>query len=105
MLLGMQSVSLCGRPNIDHGKYHVLTRHPVGHASFRNHIPWAVITTTNFCSALALLLLRYLLATDNARRERQESYVQYELDGTTIEIDRAFLDLTDRQNHEFRYVY
>lgn len=71
----------------------------------RNHIPWAVITTTNFCSALALLLLRYLLATDNARRERQESYVQYELDGTTIEIDRAFLDLTDRQNHEFRYVY
>ncbi|KAL4077287.1 major facilitator superfamily domain-containing protein [Scleroderma yunnanense] len=76
----------------------------------RNHIPWAVITTTNTSSALALLLLRYLLVADNTRRDREARDAEYDLvdvqhDGTTFEVDRAFLDLTDKENHEFRYVY
>lgn len=77
----------------------------------RNHIPWAVITTTNFCSALGLLLLRHILAADNAKRELEGRDPEVESvhvvrleDGVEVKVDRTFLDLTDKENRNFRYV-
>ncbi|KAJ7827468.1 major facilitator superfamily domain-containing protein [Mycena olivaceomarginata] len=55
----------------------------------RNHIPWAIITA---CST---------------RTTMTEYYIQeVQADGTTLEkkVDREFLDLTDVENKEFRYV-
>lgn len=110
MLPEMRSVSSCGRPSISHGEYFIIwIPHTFRHNLCRNRIPWAVITTTCFCSALGLLLLRYLLAADNARRKEEQGFT-HELgpirqDGTAIEVDRASHDLTDRENREFRYVY
>jgi MFS family permease len=81
----------------------------------RNHIPWAVISACIGACAFLALLLRWVLARENARREaeqRDDSYddvyvTQRLADGTTVEkrVDRAFLDLTDLQNRDFRYVY
>ncbi|ETW86125.1 hypothetical protein HETIRDRAFT_380392, partial [Heterobasidion irregulare TC 32-1] len=89
----------------------------------RNHVPWAVISACSLASAVLLLLARAVLARENRTREREraaraargdgdedgfdEVYVaQADADGKTVErrVDRAFLDLTDRQNREFRYV-
>ncbi|KAH7920140.1 MFS general substrate transporter [Leucogyrophana mollusca] len=80
----------------------------------RNHVPWAVITACNFAAGLALLLIRFLLASENKRRElekRDETYdnvyiVDIQPDGSKLEkrVDKAFLDLTDKQNRDFRYV-
>ena len=89
----------------------------------RNHVPWAVIAACSLASAVLLLLARAVLARENRTREREraarraggdededgfdEVYVaQADADGKTVErrVDRAFLDLTDRQNREFRYV-
>jgi len=79
----------------------------------RNHVPWAVISACMFVCLLLLLLLRFMLASENKRREtgqRDEGhdvvYIAQELpDGTRLEkrVDRAFLDLTDLQNPDFRY--
>jgi hypothetical protein len=54
-----------------------------------------------------------MLASENRRRETEERderhdvvYITQELpDGTRLEkrVDRAFLDLTDIQNRDFRY--
>jgi len=61
---------------------------------------------------LLILLLRFMLASENKRRDTEkndkfdEIYIPQELpDGSVIEkrVDRAFLDLTDIQNREFRY--
>ncbi|KAF9227795.1 MFS general substrate transporter [Gyrodon lividus] len=75
----------------------------------RNHVPWAVITATNFASAVTLLVLRYLYSSENKRREREIRDDKY--DSTFVKdefgerrINKAFLDLTDNQNRDFRYV-
>ena len=89
----------------------------------RNRVPWAVIAACSLASAALLLLARAVLARENRAREREraahraegdedgdgfdEVYVaQADADGKTVErrVDRAFLDLTDRQNRQFRYV-
>ena len=63
---------------------------------------------------LLILLLRFMLAAENRRRDAEKTedshdavYIAQELpDGSKSEkkVDRAFLDLTDIQNREFRYV-
>ncbi|KAH0583569.1 hypothetical protein H2248_009192 [Termitomyces sp. 'cryptogamus'] len=80
----------------------------------RNRVPWAVLT--GFCgfSAFIVFILRTHLALENKRRDNEEHDAKYddvyvthvEADGTTVEkkVDRAFLDLTDIKNREFRYV-
>lgn len=75
----------------------------------RNHVPWAIITTTNLASAVTLLILRYLYSSENKRRDREtrdvtydSAYLQDESGGK--KVDKAFLDLTDNQNRDFRYV-
>nr|VWP00642.1 S-adenosylmethionine synthase (EC [Ganoderma boninense] len=80
----------------------------------RNHIPWLILSICWAVSALILLALRFVLAYENARRDREPHDSTYDsvyiketqADGTVVEkkVDRAFLDLTDIQNREFRYV-
>lgn len=80
----------------------------------RNRVPWAVLS--GFCgfSSFVIVILRTYLAAENSRRDKEQSEDTYDdvyvahiqADGTTVEkkVDRAFLDLTDRQNQEFRYI-
>ncbi|KAI5124304.1 hypothetical protein M0805_008912 [Coniferiporia weirii] len=80
----------------------------------RNRVPWAIMVACNGVVAILSLLIRFYLAHDNKAR-KNESYdstyddafivVQDEA-GNEVKskVDRAFLDLTDKQNREFRYV-
>ena len=62
---------------------------------------------------LLILLLRFMLSSENKRREAEQRDERRDVvliaqvlpDGTTLEkrVDRAFLDLTDIQNRDFRY--
>ncbi|KAF7363716.1 hypothetical protein MSAN_01029400 [Mycena sanguinolenta] len=80
----------------------------------RNHVPWAIITACSVVSALLLLIIRYVYAAENKRRDistEKDNYDDYyiqevQADGTLMEkkVDRGFLDLTDVENKEFRYV-
>nr|GAT51055.1 predicted protein [Mycena chlorophos] len=80
----------------------------------RNHVPWGIITGCTVVSAILLLVIRYVYAAENKRRavakesgNFDEYYIsEVQPDGTIIEkkIDREFLDLTDIENKEFRYV-
>ncbi|KAF8882359.1 major facilitator superfamily domain-containing protein [Mucidula mucida] len=80
----------------------------------RNHVPWALIAACNLVSALLLLTLRFMLARENHRRDSSSHDEAYDdvfvthvnADGTTQEkkVDKAFLDLTDLQNKDFRFI-
>ncbi|EIW84898.1 MFS general substrate transporter [Coniophora puteana RWD-64-598 SS2] len=80
----------------------------------RNHIPWAVITACNFAAGVMLILIRFWLASENKKRDAEgydDTYdsvyiAEEQADGSTLEkkVDKAFLDLTDKQNREFRYI-
>ncbi|THH32217.1 hypothetical protein EUX98_g1977 [Antrodiella citrinella] len=79
----------------------------------RNHIPWAIIGICYVVCPLLLLLLRYLLAAENKRRDQEEPdttyddvYIEVVENGKTVQkkLDKAYLDLTDIQNRDFRYV-
>ncbi|KAF8687957.1 hypothetical protein AX14_003576 [Amanita brunnescens Koide BX004] len=80
----------------------------------RNRIPWSIIAACNVASAIIILILRFFLAHENNKRDKEERdytyddvYIKKELpDGSTIEakVDKAFLDLTDKKNRDFRYV-
>ncbi|KAF8124325.1 MFS general substrate transporter [Boletus edulis] len=79
----------------------------------RNRIPWIVIGICYFTCPLLLLAIRRLLAGENARRdaepieEDEEFFIEKESeDGTRVQVkvDKEFMDLTDRQNRDFRYV-
>ncbi|OJA12545.1 hypothetical protein AZE42_08142 [Rhizopogon vesiculosus] len=76
----------------------------------RNHIPWAVIAACNFAAGVALVTLRFMLNNENKKREKETRDDQYDnryvLDegGEKKRVDKAFLDLTDKQNRDFRYV-
>jgi MFS family permease len=80
----------------------------------RNHIPWAILTTCTFVSGILILVLRFMLAAENKRRDAEpydDTYddvyiVTVDADGKSTEkkVDKSFLDLTDKQNRAFRYV-
>ncbi|TRM59317.1 major facilitator superfamily domain-containing protein [Schizophyllum amplum] len=80
----------------------------------RNHVPWAVIACCSFISGLLLLALRFTLASENKRRAASHEsdslddvYVEQKDDSGAVheaKVDRAFLDLTDKQNVKFRYI-
>ncbi|KAI0647523.1 MFS general substrate transporter [Trametes meyenii] len=80
----------------------------------RNHVPWLILSVCWAVSALLLLATRAYLAWENARREREAPDARYDevyvsetrADGSVVEkkVDKAFLDLTDIQNRDFRYV-
>ncbi|KAK0463735.1 major facilitator superfamily domain-containing protein [Desarmillaria tabescens] len=80
----------------------------------RNHVPWSLLAACNLASGILLLILRFMLATENKRRDMNRHDDTYDdvyvthvnADGTTEErkVDKAFLDLTDIQNKDFRYL-
>jgi len=61
----------------------------------RNHVPWAVITATNFSSAVALLVLRYLYLRENKRRDLEPPDDRYDAvyvrteSGEEMRVDKA----------------
>ncbi|PWN51460.1 MFS general substrate transporter [Violaceomyces palustris] len=87
-----------------------------------NKVPWSVITACYTICPMLLLCIRFILQRENARRDALQSSqpstattaeeVVLKLDGgradsekgqITAKIDTAFLDLTDRENINFRY--
>ncbi|KJA27018.1 hypothetical protein HYPSUDRAFT_35538 [Hypholoma sublateritium FD-334 SS-4] len=80
----------------------------------RNHVPWSIIAACIGACTVLILLLRFMLQAENRRRDAEQRddsyddvYIKEELaDGTRTEkhVDRAFLDITDIQNRDFRYV-
>ncbi|KAH7913605.1 MFS general substrate transporter [Hygrophoropsis aurantiaca] len=80
----------------------------------RNHIPWTVIGICYVICPLLLLLLRVMLARENRKRDAEpidETYDEMYIERITedgkrveVKVDKEFLDLTDRQNRDFRYV-
>ncbi|KIK59492.1 hypothetical protein GYMLUDRAFT_44465 [Collybiopsis luxurians FD-317 M1] len=83
----------------------------------RNHVPWDFLATGMGASILILLALRTMLARENTRRDSatryHDAYDDVYLESKSVaseaeivlkaKIDKAFLDLTDLQNHDFRY--
>ncbi|KAK2466721.1 hypothetical protein APHAL10511_000979 [Amanita phalloides] len=79
----------------------------------RNHVPWSVLAACNVASAIIILVLRFVLASENNKREKEDRdyayddvYIKKESpDGTIkeVKVDKVFLDLTDKQNRDFRY--
>lgn len=80
----------------------------------RNRVPWAIIVACEVAFAGLFIIIRILLALENSRRDREnpdetfdEAFVTVK-DESGVEVqkkvDKAFLDLTDRQNRDFRYV-
>ncbi|KAI8996298.1 MFS general substrate transporter [Trametes punicea] len=80
----------------------------------RNHVPWTIIGICYVVCPVLLLIIRFLLARENRRRDAEPAddkyddvYIEVVLpDGTRTErrVDKEFLDLTDIQNRDFRYV-
>ncbi|KAJ7859783.1 MFS general substrate transporter [Mycena olivaceomarginata] len=81
----------------------------------RNRIPWIIIGCCFVICMAIFLIIRSILAAENKRRDAEpqskemfdNAYVeQPSADGTMVKVkvDRAFLDLTERQNRDFRYV-
>ncbi|THH04217.1 hypothetical protein EW145_g5684 [Phellinidium pouzarii] len=80
----------------------------------RNLVPWVVITICYVICPMLLMLLRYILNAENKRRDKEPLDDTYDdvwvkvtdENGKLVEkkVDKAFLDLTDRQNRAFRYV-
>ncbi|TFY71974.1 hypothetical protein EVG20_g1010 [Dentipellis fragilis] len=80
----------------------------------RNHIPWIIIGICYVVCMALLFVIRVLLSRENKRRDAEppdytydDIYVERTLDdGTTedVKVSKEFLDLTDKQNRDFRYV-
>ncbi|EPQ50298.1 MFS general substrate transporter [Gloeophyllum trabeum ATCC 11539] len=80
----------------------------------RNHVPWIIIGICYVICPALLLIIRRLLAAENKRRDSEppdETYDDVYIEtvdgkGNVVErkVDKEFLDLTDRQNRDFRYV-
>ncbi|KAJ6550314.1 MFS general substrate transporter [Mycena capillaripes] len=81
----------------------------------RNRIPWIIICACYIVCIALPLLIRALLAAENKRRDAAPKvddpydnvYVErLSADGVMekYKVDKEFLDLTDRQNRDFRYV-
>ncbi|KAF7345820.1 MFS general substrate transporter [Mycena venus] len=84
----------------------------------RNRVPWIVIATCYMCCMLLVLTIRYLLVAENrkrgveSKRDNQYDNVYVVRPVSTrsrrverVKVDKEFLDLTDIQNRDFRYVY
>ncbi|KAI0725010.1 major facilitator superfamily domain-containing protein [Fomitopsis betulina] len=76
----------------------------------RNRVPWAILAACWAASLLILLATRFYLAAENRKRDREPRDATYDdvyvVDekGEEKKVDKAFLDLTDMQNRDFRYV-
>ncbi|KZV69757.1 MFS general substrate transporter [Peniophora sp. CONT] len=81
----------------------------------RNDVPWGVLAGSMFICSLIMLATRQYLVRENRLRaasitsqdDLQDAYIREEnAEGITEtrHVDKAFLDLTDRENKEFIYV-
>ncbi|KAH9039519.1 major facilitator superfamily domain-containing protein [Lactarius pseudohatsudake] len=80
----------------------------------RNHVPWIIIGVCYVTCMLLLFAIRVLLSGENKRRDAEpldDAYdnvfvTRIDEDGKRVEVKvpKEFLDLTDRQNRDFRYV-
>jgi len=80
----------------------------------RNHVPWIIIGVCYVICPILLYILRIMMVAENKRRDQEppdETYDNVYLKVTDengeeveVKVDKAFLDLTDRQNRDFRYV-
>ncbi|KAH8111692.1 MFS general substrate transporter [Phellopilus nigrolimitatus] len=80
----------------------------------RNHVPWIVIGICYLICPMLMMLQRHILSKENKRRDQEPADDAYDdvwvrvsdESGNAIEkkVDKAFLDLTDHQNRDFRYV-
>ncbi|KAI0284710.1 MFS general substrate transporter [Russula aff. rugulosa BPL654] len=80
----------------------------------RNHVPWIIIGICFLLCMVLMFSIRVLLARENKRRDAEppdDSYdevyvVRIDEEGNRVEVkvSKEFLDLTDRQNRDFRYV-
>lgn len=80
----------------------------------RNHIPWIIIGICYVCCMSLLLTIRFLLSRENKRRNTEstdDAYGDVYIERLTsdgkkemVKVDKEFLDLTDIQNRDFRYV-
>ncbi|KAH9991565.1 hypothetical protein BJV77DRAFT_1159464 [Russula vinacea] len=79
----------------------------------RNHVPWTVGGVLHLTCMVLLFSIRVLLARENKRRDAEprdnsfdDVHMVIDEDGKQIEVkvSKEFLDLTDRQNRDFRYV-
>ncbi|KAF9053058.1 major facilitator superfamily domain-containing protein [Panaeolus papilionaceus] len=128
ILLGWIGVTISGHTKKTTANAIVLCGYAIGNAvgpfmwkkqyQPRNHVPWAIIAACIFTCSLLALTLRFLLRRENRRRdlgsEQSDTSSHYDdiymsqklADGSVVEkrIDRAFLDITDTQNKDFRYV-
>lgn len=59
---------------------------------------------SHLIEAVLILTLRFLLARENARRDKVQSAQEGGLEGRDLDAT-AFGDLTDRENLNFRYIY
>ncbi|KAJ7257601.1 major facilitator superfamily domain-containing protein [Mycena rebaudengoi] len=84
----------------------------------RNRVPWIIIASCYVCSMGIVLVIRHLLIAENKRRDAEykpdtgydDVYIErLTQDGSgvmeKVKVDKEFLDLTDIQNRDFRYVY
>ncbi|KIJ08154.1 hypothetical protein PAXINDRAFT_89310, partial [Paxillus involutus ATCC 200175] len=80
----------------------------------RNHVPWAVIAACYVGCPISLLIIRFILDRENRKRDAavddsiSEEYfiekVTKDGERTEMKVDKEFMDLTDCQNRDFRYV-
>ncbi|KAG1843054.1 hypothetical protein C8R48DRAFT_619134 [Suillus tomentosus] len=79
----------------------------------RNHIPWAVIGMCDIACPALLFVIRAILVRENRIRDAESVFDvdEYVIERITedgkrvkVKIDKEFLDLTDRQNRDFRYI-
>ncbi|KAI0063439.1 MFS general substrate transporter [Artomyces pyxidatus] len=80
----------------------------------RNHVPWGIIAGASVISGALLFVARVYLARENAARQLEQRdstfddvYITREdADGKSVRrhVDKEFLDLTDKQNREYRYL-
>jgi len=80
----------------------------------RNHVPWIIFGVCDVACMSLLFAVRMLLSRENKRRDAEpldDTYdnvflTKADQDGNRVEmkVDKEFLDLTDRQNRDFRYV-
>ncbi|PLB35765.1 putative MFS allantoate transporter [Aspergillus candidus] len=64
---------------------------------------WSMIVS-HLIEAVLITVLGFLLRWENQRRDRIQSQMEGGLDGRDLD-STAFLDLTDRENLNFRYIY
>lgn len=80
----------------------------------RNHIPWIIIGVCYVACIFLIFAIRVLLSRENKRRDAEpvsEAYdnvyvTKIDEDGNRVEmnVSKEYLDLTDKQNRDFRYV-